>query len=117
LKSYVRLEVVPQLDEALAAGQLAVKHAPDNPDSYYTLGLIHEKRGNYKDAEQAMLEALTVNAGYQDVYFSLGTLYADHLHDQAKSVEAFRRYLELGGAHARARTAVSQADQAAKPVP
>jgi tetratricopeptide (TPR) repeat protein len=117
LKSYVRLEVVPQLDEALAAGQLAVKHAPDNPDSYYTLGLIHEKRGNYKDAEQAMLQALTVNAGYQDVYFSLGTLYADHLNDQAKSVEAFRRYLELGGAHARARTAVSQADQAAKPVP
>lgn len=117
LKSYVRLEVVPQLDEALIAGQLAVKHAPDNPDSFYTLGLIHEKRGNFKEAEQDLLQALKVNAGYQDVYFSLGTLYADHLNDQAKSVEAFRRYLELGGAHARARAAVSQADQAAKPAP
>lgn len=117
LKSYVRLEVVPQLDEALTAGQLAVKHAPDNPDSFYTLGLIYEKRGDFKEAEQALLQAVKVNAGYQDVYFSLGTLYADHLNDQAKSVEAFRRYLELGGAHARARAAVSQADQAAKPGP
>ena len=117
LKSYVRLEVVPQLDEAFAAGQLAVKYAPDNADSFYTLGLIQEKRGNYKDAEQAMLQALTVNAAYQDVYFSLGTLYADHLNDPTKSVDAFRRYLELGGAHARARSAVSQADQTGKASP
>lgn len=113
LKSYVRLEVLPNLDEALAAGQLAVKHGRDNPDSFYTLGLIHEKRGNFKEAEAALLEALKVNPGYQDVYFSLGTLYADHLNDQTKSVEAFRRYLELGGAHARARESVSQADRAA----
>lgn len=117
LKSYVRLEVVPNLDEALASGQLAVKHAPDNPDSFYTLGLIYEKRGSFAEAEQALLQALKVNAGYQDVYFSLGTLYADHLNNQPKSVEAFRRYLELGGAHARARAAVSQADQATKPSP
>jgi len=117
LKSYVRLEVVPNLEEAQAAGQLAVKYAPDNPDSFYTLGLIYEKRGSFAEAEQAFLQALKVNAGYQDVYFSLGTLYADHLNAPPKSVEAFRRYLELGGAHARARAAVSQADQATKPAP
>ena len=115
LKSYVRLEVVPNLDEALAAAQLAVKHAPDNPDSFYTLGLIQEKRGKYKEAEEALLQAAKVNPAYQDVYFSLGTLYADQLQDQPKSIEAFRRYLELGGLHARARDAVAQADQAAKP--
>lgn len=117
LKSYVRLEVVPNLDEALVSGQLAVKHAPDNPDSFYTLGLIFEKRGNFAESEAALLQALKVNAGYQDVYFSLGTLYADHLNNQSKSVEAFRRYLELGGAHARARIAVTQADHATKPRP
>jgi hypothetical protein len=49
------------------------------------------------------------------VYFSLGTLYADHLNDQPKSVEAFRRYLELGGTHARAKAAVEQADQLTRP--
>ncbi|MEK7300594.1 MAG: tetratricopeptide repeat protein, partial [Nitrospirota bacterium] len=115
LKSYLRLEILPNLDEALTAGQLAVKHAPANPDSYYTLGLIYEKRGSFPEAEQALLQALKVNAGYQDVYFSLGTLYADHLKDPAKSVEAFRRYVELGGTDSRARAAVSQADAATKP--
>ena len=115
LKSYVRLEVLPNIEEAFIAGQLAVKHAPQNPDSFFTLGLIQEKRGKFSEAEQALLQALKVNAGYQDVYLSLGTLYADHLKDQAKSVEAFRRYLELGGTDSRARSAVSQADAPSKP--
>jgi len=115
LKSYLLLDVLPNLDQALITGQLAVKHAPSNPDSFYTLGLIYEKRGDFSDAEQALLQALKVNAGYQDVYFSLGTLYADHLKNETKSVEAFRRYLELGGTSSRARAAVSQADASTKP--
>jgi len=115
LKSYVRLEVVPNLDEALATGLLAVKYAPGNPDSFYTLGLIHEKRGEFAEAEVALRQASLVNNTYQDVYFALGALYADHLNDQAKSVEAFRRYLELGGTHARARATVSQADRISVP--
>lgn len=115
LKSYVRLEVVPNLDEALATGLLAVKYAPENPDSFYTLGLIYEKRGKFVEAETAFRQALRVNNTYQDVYFALGTLYADHLNDQPKSVEAFRRYLELGGTHARAQAAVSQADRTLMP--
>ncbi|MGA6826240.1 caspase family protein [Nitrospira sp. NS4] len=114
LKSYLLLEVLPNLDEALVAGQLAVQHAPDNPDSSYTLGLIYEKRGSFVEAEQALLQALKVNPGYQDVYFSLGTLYADHLNDQPKSVEAFRRYLELGGSHSRAKAVVREADAATR---
>jgi Flp pilus assembly protein TadD len=121
LKSYLRLEMLPQFDEALAAGQQAVKYAPDNPDAFNTLGQVHEKMGHYKEAEQAYLQAAKLNPENPDIYFSLGTLYEDHLNDNGKSVEAFRRYLELGGAHARARAAVSLADQAvlspAEPVP
>ncbi len=60
---------------------------------------------------------LKVNAGYQDVYFSLGTLDADHFNNHTKFVEAFRRYLELGGTHAHARAAVTQFDHAMKPRP
>lgn len=110
LKSYVRLEVLPNLDEALATGLLAVKYASENPDSFYTLGLIYNKRGKYLEAEAAFQHALQVNNSYQDVYFELGQLYADHLNDQPRAVDAFRRYLELGGTHARARAAVSQAN-------
>jgi tetratricopeptide (TPR) repeat protein len=112
LKSYVLLEVLPNLGEALSAAKLAVQYAPKNPDSQYTLGLIYEKRGQYADAERAMREALVVNPNYVDVYFSLGILYADELKDQSKSVEAFTRYLELGGNHARARAAVAQSSPA-----
>ena len=112
LKSYLRLEVLPDLDEALAAGQQAVKGAPDNPDAFYTLGLVYEKMGRYKEAEEAFIQAGKLNPENEYVYFSLGTLYEDQLNDKARSVAAFRRYLQLGGANARARSAVSQADQA-----
>ena len=108
LKSYVLLEVLPDLADALSAAKLAAQYAPKNPDSQYTLGLIYEKRGQYTEAERAMREALVVNPNYMDVYFSLGILYADAMKDQSKSVEAFTHYLELGGNHARARAAVVQ---------
>jgi tetratricopeptide (TPR) repeat protein len=112
LKSYLRLEVLPQLDEALVAGQQAVKHAPDNADAFYTLGQVHEKMGHYEEAEHAYVQAAKLNPKNTDVYFSLGTLYEDQLNDNAKAIEAFRRYLDLGGAHARARAAVSLAGSA-----
>ena len=108
LKSYVLLEVLPNVDEALAAAKAAVQYAPKNPDSQYTLGLVYEKLGRYGEAEQAMREALVVNPDYVDVYFSLGELYADKIKDQKKSIEAFERYLELGGNHSRASEAVAQ---------
>ena len=117
LKSYVQLEAVPNLEEAFASGLLAVQYASANPDSFYMLGLVQERRGKFLEAESALLQALKVNAGYRDVYFSLGALYADHLNDHAKSIQAFRRYLELGGAHARARSVVAEADQAIRPKP
>lgn len=112
LKSYLRIELLPQLDEALAAGQQAAKYAPENADAFYSLGQLHEKMGHYKEAEEAYARAVKLNPENPEVYFSLGTLYEDHLNDSAKSLQAFRRYLELGGVHARARAAVSQADQA-----
>jgi tetratricopeptide (TPR) repeat protein len=115
LKSYVRLDVLPDIDDALAAGKLAVQYAPNNPDSHYTLGLIYEKRGQYAEAERAMRAALAANPSYVDVYFTLGVLYADHLKDQKKAVEVFERYLELGGTHNRAREAVAQSRAAQTP--
>ncbi|HEU4505613.1 MAG TPA: hypothetical protein VFR79_12320, partial [Nitrospira sp.] len=69
------------------------------------------------EAERAMRAALEVNPGYVDVYFTLGGLYADHLKDQKKAVEAFERYLELGGTHNRAREAVAQSRAAQNPRP
>ncbi|MEC4669687.1 MAG: tetratricopeptide repeat protein, partial [Nitrospirota bacterium] len=91
------------LDEALAAAELAVKHAPENPDSSYTLGLILQRRGQFVEAEKALRQALSVNPDYTDVYLSLGDLYAEDLNDREKSIEAYRRYLQTGGTENKAR--------------
>ena len=115
LKSYVRLDVVPNIEEALAAGKLAVQYAPNNPDSHYTLGLVYERRGQYAEAEREMKAALAENPSYVDVYFTLGAMYADQMKDQKKAVEAFEHYLELGGTHNKAREAVAQARSAQTP--
>ena len=39
-------------------------------------------------------------------------VWQSDMKDQPKSVEAFTRYLELGGSHARARAAVAQSTPA-----
>lgn len=112
LKSYVYLELIPRLDEALAAANLAVKHAPDNPDSHFTLGLIWQRKGQFPEAERAFRQALTVNPRYSDVYLALGELYADGLKDPSKSLEAYRRYVETGGTDSRAKNMVEKLDAA-----
>jgi len=117
LKGYIHLDAIPDLDAALGAVQTGVKYAPTNPDSFYTLGLIEERRGNFVEAETALRQALTLDPDFLDAYFSLGVLYADHLKNQQKSIDAFRRYLELGGVRLRAEAAVSKADREAEAVP
>ncbi|HJU04237.1 MAG TPA: caspase family protein [Nitrospiraceae bacterium] len=103
LKSFVYLELSPNLQEATAAAEKAVKYAPENPDAPYTLGLIHQKKGQFAEAEQAMRQALAINPNYSDVYLSLGDLYAEDLKDKEKAIDAYRRYLETGGTDNRAR--------------
>jgi tetratricopeptide (TPR) repeat protein len=108
LKSYLLLEFLPNLDDALKTARLAVTHAPTNPESHYTLGLVLQKRGEFADSERALLQAISVNPNYSDVYLSLGDLYAQDLKDKKKSVEAYRRYMETGGTENRAKDYVDQ---------
>lgn len=109
LKSYLYLDRLNKADEALTAGELAVKYAPTNPDSHYTLGLVLQKKGRFAEAEQAYLQALVVNPGYSDVHLSLGDLYAEDLKDRKKAVESYQRYLETGGNENRVRDYLRQA--------
>lgn len=109
LKSYVYLDLIPRLDDASAAAALAVKHAPGNPDSFFTLGLILQRQGRFLEAEKAFQQALAVNPGYRDVYLALGDLYAEGLKDTSKSVEAYRRYVETGGTDPRAKRMIEEA--------
>jgi tetratricopeptide (TPR) repeat protein len=110
LKSYVYLDLIPRLDEALAAANLAMKHAPDNPDSHFTLGLIWQRKGRFPEAEHAFQQALAVNPRYSDVYLALGDLYVDGLKNAAKAVEAYRHYVETGGTDPRAKSMIEKLD-------
>jgi tetratricopeptide (TPR) repeat protein len=112
LKSYLHLEFLPNLEEALTAARLAVQYSPDNPDSAYTLGLVLQRKGAFKDAEQAFQQSLTVNPNYSDVYLSLGDLYAQDLKDRRKAVDAYQRYLETGGTENRVRQYLREAGSA-----
>ncbi|MFM8552727.1 MAG: caspase family protein [Nitrospiraceae bacterium] len=109
LKSYLYLDRLNKVDEALAAGELAVKYAPTNADAHYTLGLVRQKKGRYKEAEQAFLQALAVNPDYSDVHLSLGDLYAEDLKDRKKAVASYQRYLETGRNENRVRDYLSKA--------
>lgn len=109
LKSYVLLEYLFNLDEALAAAMQAVKYAADNPDSHYTLGLILQKKQQYKDAEQAMLRALALNQTNPDTDLALADLYAEDLKDQTKAAEFYRKHLEHGGTDPRAKAYLEKA--------
>jgi tetratricopeptide (TPR) repeat protein len=115
LKSYVLLEYLFKLDEALAAANQAVKYAADNQDSHYTLGLILYKKQQYKDAEQALLRARTLNPANSDVHLVLGDLYAEDLKDRTKAVESYTQYLETGGTESRAKEYIEQAGAPAPP--
>ncbi len=116
LQSYLYLELKPDLDKALAAGELAVKYAPANPDSFFTLGLIYQKMGRFQEAEQALVNAVRVNPQYNDVYLSLGDLYAQDLKDQPKAIAAYQRYLETGGNENRAKDFLVKAGAYSGPV-
>ena len=100
------------VDEALAAANQAVKYAADNQDSHYTLGLILQKKQQYKEAEQAMLRALALNPANADVHLSLGDLYAEDLKDQKKAAASYKKYLEAGGMEGRAKDYVEKAGTA-----
>ena len=111
LKAYVLLDLVPNLDGALAAASQGVAYAPGNPDSHFTFGLVLQRQQRYAEAEQAYLYALKVNPSYTDVYLVLGDLYAQHLNNPKKSVEAYERYLQLGGTASHPREYIDQAQR------
>ncbi len=111
LKAYVLLDLVPNLEGALFAASQGVAYAPKNPDSHFTFGLVLQRQQRYAEAERAYLYALEVNSSYTDVYLVLGDLYAQHLNDPQKSVEAYERYLQLGGTASHPREYIDQAQR------
>ncbi len=115
LKAYVLLDLIPNLDGALSAASQGVVYAPENPDSHFTFGLVLQRQQRYAEAEQAYLHALKTKPDYTDVYLMLGDLYAQHLNDPKKSIEAYERYLQLGGTASHPREYIDEAQRRGRP--
>jgi len=57
--------------------------------------VLHDKRGNYRDAEREYLRCLEFDPQDQDAHFNLGILYQDKLRDPARAREHYQAFLTL----------------------
>ena len=96
LKSYIRLEVLPNLDESLAAARAAVQHAPQIPTRTTRPGLVLEKKGQPEGSRAGHAAGVSCQSCHTDVYFRLEPSMPDQLHEPQKSVDAFPSLSRLG---------------------
>ena len=68
----VRMQDLPGAQRALERSRA---WGPREVNSLYELGNAYARTGRYADAAVAYREALDANAGYDEIYFNLGTVY------------------------------------------
>lgn len=71
INALIRMEKV---DEAKAELERAIESEPDNPDLYFTLGVMHEELENLDKAAEAYQKAIEVNPSYYNAVFNLAVL-------------------------------------------
>ncbi|MEE9584489.1 MAG: tetratricopeptide repeat protein [Candidatus Brocadiales bacterium] len=75
------------------------KHGPKKQmrQTYNNLGWLYTQKRRYNEAELAYLRAIKADPDYANSYYNLGLLYDLHLDDEIGAIEAFEKYMELGG--------------------
>ncbi|MBN1621707.1 MAG: tetratricopeptide repeat protein [Endomicrobiales bacterium] len=74
---------------------------PDNPNSYYLLGLAYFDMKKYKSAEKNFLKAIELKPDFEEIYFHLGVLY-DSWGRFDKAVSKFEKVISLNPENATA---------------
>jgi superkiller protein 3 len=72
----MRMSDLPGAQRSLAISR---SWGPREVNGLYELGNSYARAGRYADAEAAYRQALDANAGYDEIYFNLGTVYAADL--------------------------------------
>lgn len=67
----------------------------ETADMHYNLGVLFTENKQYGQAAGEFRKVIEVRPDDADAHYNLGVIYAEHLPDQAKAVEHFRRYLQL----------------------
>jgi tetratricopeptide (TPR) repeat protein len=83
------------LDSASQALQLAVFLAPYRSETHFNLGLLDERLGMYRKAEQEVLLSLRIDPDQNDARNTLGVIYAE----QGNYERAHQEWSELIKSH------------------
>lgn len=73
----------------------ALERNPGMPQAYNMLGFIEVARGNMSKAMEHYQKAVALKQDYALAYYNMGLLHDIYLHDTAKAVQHYKRYLEL----------------------
>ena len=99
-RSYIK---VSEYDKAIQIYEKVVrmlgKHGSKKQlrQAYNNLGWLYTQRNRYNEAELAYLRAIKADPEYANTYYNLGLLYDLHLDDELGAIEAFEKYMALGG--------------------
>jgi tetratricopeptide (TPR) repeat protein len=79
-----------RLDEARAELQNAIKNEPDNPDLYFSLGVMQDEVGNTEKAIEAYKNAVEIDPNHLNANFNLAVIYFN------QAVQTFKERNSLG---------------------
>ena len=83
-----------QLEEALAAYQLALKIKPDKSAAYTNIGVVYYQSGRFDEAVQQMQKALELDPNDAETHYMLGATYLQQQKlDEAE--KSFNKAIEL----------------------
>ncbi|RPH51427.1 MAG: tetratricopeptide repeat protein [Desulfobacteraceae bacterium] len=90
-----------KLREAILFIRDVIEREPDNPEFLFYLGLFHEELEEYKDAEKALLKAISIDQDDSRLYFRLGVVY-DKWGKKEKTLEQMKTVIKIDPKNANA---------------
>lgn len=82
-------------EQAQTSFENAIKVNASNQEAYNQLGLLQRKRGQFTDAKNTYLKAISVWPGYAPIRLNLGILYELYIGDLAQALNQYQTYQAL----------------------
>ena len=80
---------------------------PENLRVYYNLGLLYEKKGDFKNAEKVFITGLKLDTSNQELLYGLAFIYAKS-NQKEKAKNILQRLIELYPSNQQYRNFINQ---------